>query len=117
MDAAIYHDIGRTNADIDNNHGKVSYKIYKKEKGCNAIVKFLIEQHCIDDSISLASISQFSAQASDVLLLYNILKDADALDRVRFGRSLDGLNIDLLRLPESHDLVAVANALLEYKYD
>lgn len=117
MDAAIYHDIGRTNADIDNNHGKVSYKIYKKDKGFNAIVKFLIEQHCIDDSISLASISQFSVQASDVLLLYNILKDADALDRVRFGRSLDGLNIDLLRLPESQDLVAVANALLEYKYD
>lgn len=116
MDAAIYHDIGRTNDFIDENHGKESYKIYKKEKKENSIVKFLIEQHCINDGISLEILKKEFHEEQDIIgLLYKILKDADALDRTRFGRCEDGLNIDYLRFDESRDIVPIAHAMLEYK--
>ena len=39
-------------------------------------------------------------------LLYQILKDADALDRVRFG--IYDLDVNQLRLPISHKLVPLA---------
>lgn len=41
-------------------------------------------------------------------MLYQILKDADALDRVRFGIST--LDVSYLRLPISHKLVPLAVA-------
>lgn len=116
MDAAIYHDIGRTNDFIDKNHGIESYKIYKKEKKENKVVKFLIEQHCIDDETSLKILKKEFHEEKDIIeLLYKILKDADALDRTRFGWCKDGLNIDYLRLDESRDIVPIAHAMLEYK--
>ena len=116
MDAAIYHDIGRTNDFIDENHGIESYKIYRKEKKENSIIKFLIEQHCIDDEASLEILKKDFYEEQDMIeLLYKILKDADALDRARFGRCEDGLNINYLRLDESRDIVPVAYAILEYR--
>lgn len=41
------------------------------------------------------------------LLLYNVLKDADALDRVRFG--LRDLDVRYLRIPISKKLVLTAD--------
>lgn len=46
--------------------------------------------------------------------LLKILKDIDALDRVRFG--VRGLNVKTLRNEVSYEFVLIANLLLQFKY-
>ena len=86
-DAILYHDIGRTNDDVDDSHGAKSRDIYyDTASDCNSATAFLIEYHCLDDRKALADLKVSNIRDKErVWLLYTILKDADALDRVRFG--------------------------------
>lgn len=91
-DAILYHDIGRTNDDVDDSHGAKSRDIYyDTAPDCNSATAFLIEYHCLDDRKALADLKVSNIRDKErVWLLYTILKDADALDRVRFGmRAVD----------------------------
>lgn len=91
-DAILYHDIGRTNDDVDDSHGAKSRDIYyDTASDCNPATAFLIEYHCLDDRKALADLKTSNIRNKErVWLLYTILKDADALDRVRFGmRAVD----------------------------
>lgn len=91
-DAILYHDIGRTNDDVDDSHGAKSRDIYYDTvSDCNPATAFLIEYHCLDDRKALADLKVSNIRNKErVWLLYTILKDADALDRVRFGmRAVD----------------------------
>lgn len=91
-DAILYHDIGRTNDDVDDSHGAKSRDIYyDTASDCNSATAFLIEYHCLDDRKALADLKTSNIRDKErVWLLYTILKDADALDRVRFGmRAVD----------------------------
>lgn len=91
-DAILYHDIGRTNDDVDDSHGAKSRDIYyDTASDCNSATAFLIEYHCLDDRKALADLKTSNIRNKErVWLLYTILKDADALDRVRFGmRAVD----------------------------
>ena len=91
-DAILYHDIGRTNDDVDDSHGAKSNDIYHDAvPECNSATAFLIEYHCLDDRKALADLKASNIRNKErVWLLYTILKDADALDRVRFGmRAVD----------------------------
>lgn len=91
-DAILYHDIGRTNDDVDDSHGAKSRDIYyDTASDCNSATAFLIEYHCLDDRKALADLKVSNIRNKErVWLLYTILKDADALDRVRFGmRAVD----------------------------
>lgn len=91
-DAILYHDIGRTNDDVDDSHGAKSRDIYyDTASDCNPATAFLIEYHCLDDRKALADLKASNIRDKErVWLLYTILKDADALDRVRFGmRAVD----------------------------
>lgn len=91
-DAILYHDIGRTNDDVDDSHGAKSKDIYyDAAPECNSATAFLIEYHCLDDRKALADLKASNIRNKErVWLLYTILKDADALDRVRFGmRAVD----------------------------
>ena len=91
-DAILYHDIGRTNDDVDDSHGAKSKGIYYDAvPECNSETAFLIEYHCLDDRKALADLKASNIRNKErVWLLYTILKDADALDRVRFGmRAVD----------------------------
>lgn len=91
-DAILYHDIGRTNDDVDDSHGAKSNDIYYDAvPECNSATAFLIEYHCLDDRKALADLKASNIRDKErVWLLYTILKDADALDRVRFGmRAVD----------------------------
>lgn len=91
-DAILYHDIGRTNDDVDDSHGAKSKDIYyDAAPECNSATAFLIEYHCLDDRKALADLKASNIRDKErVWLLYTILKDADALDRVRFGmRAVD----------------------------
>lgn len=91
-DAILYHDIGRTNDDVDDSHGAKSRdNYYDTASDCNPATAFLIEYHCLDDRKALADLKASNIRDKErVWLLYTILKDADALDRVRFGmRAVD----------------------------
>lgn len=108
MDAVVYHDIGRTNDDTDESHGKASRDIYAAEhESENPGTGFLIEYHCIDDAVARMDLEALSLPDTDrIWLLYTILKDADALDRVRFG--LRYLDPKYLRNHTAHKLLPVA---------
>lgn len=108
--AIVFHDIGRKNDRVDDGHGKASREVYEKNAGSSAdpAVCFLIEYHCLDDKLAeeyLKSTDTIRARKR-TWLLYQILKDADALDRVRFG--IYDLDVNQLRLPISHKLVPLA---------
>ena len=111
-DAIIYHDIGRTNDDVDDSHGKASRDIYAADGTAeNPGTGFLIEYHCLDDAVARRDLEALSQpNAERIWLLYTILKDADALDRVRFG--LRYLNLKYLRNDTAHKILPVAQLCL-----
>lgn len=113
-EAAIYHDLGRINDEIDNEHGKRSKELYLMDaEKPKRIVEFLIEYHCTPDADGYAAIDKLPWLSKDKktsIMLYNILKDADALDRVRFG--IKALDVKQLRLDISKELVLVAKLML-----
>lgn len=125
---AMYHDSARDNDGVDAVHGLNAVKQMKKRKDrllsitCKgvdeeyeldylrkeeeSITKFIIEQHCIDDDIVKKDLNKLDNKKR-VERLFNIFKDADALDRVR----LRDLDINYLRIPESSTLVGYAHFL------
>ena len=112
LTAIVFHDIGRRNDGADDSHGKASREVYENNAGSSAdpAVCFLIEYHCLADDPAgeyLKSADMIRARKR-TWLLYQILKDADALDRVRFG--IYDLDVNQLRLPISHKLVPLAVA-------
>lgn len=112
FDATLYHDTGRIDDSANENHGKASYFQYFLENDADAVVEFLIIYHCIHDEIAKMYCEEhdFTLPKERVWLLYEILKDADALDRVRFGEH--GLDKKYLRRPQSSELVETAKFLL-----
>lgn len=120
MDAAIYHDIGRTGELADSEHGKASYQIYRKENGDNAVVKFLIENHCVEDEEARKKLQQEfpEEKQEEIFQLLGILKDADALDRVRFGYgSSDYLKVKYLHDEDAFRLVGIASFMQSQSFD
>lgn len=128
IDAGLYHDIGRSNDNEDNFHGYVSANkideiingnpIYDVLENRN-ILKAIIDGHSRNEDKK-----EITAEDYDIVdyerysLLYDILKDADALDRTRFN-SLDSiyLNEKYLRLDESKKLISIATSLNNYYRD
>lgn len=93
LDAAKYHDIGRTNDIDDTIHGKLSAEkvlsivdnpIYQEE--CNRdLLCAIIELHSLDDRKEKEIKENYHLQEeSRFSILWKILKDADALDRIRY---------------------------------
>lgn len=113
-EAAIYHDIGRINEMTDISHGEHSKDIYQKDGGTDQAVMFMIQYHCIDDSVAITALNDmFSIKTiKKVKKMFDILKDADALDRVRFGIAVDpksdGLDVRYLRNEFAKKLVFFA---------
>lgn len=116
---SLFHDIGRTNDDIDNEHGMKS--IEKMSVGQKSIIglndedysiaEFIIKNHAVNDLIGNNNLGK-NKEIKDkdrALYLYNIFKDADGLDRVRFK----GLDIKYLRNKNSKKLPLVAWQLLQ----
>ena len=88
--------------------------IYKKYGGSDNVIAFMIRNHCIDDETAKKELDgEFSSTRRDkAWLLYSILKDADALDRIRFGFAIvegsDGLDVRYLRNDFAKKLVCFA---------
>lgn len=106
--AIVYHDIGRTTDDVCAAHGKASAKIYHDSvEKPDPVVEFLIAYHSVDDDVSEQFLrEQLFENPERVLLLYSILKDADALDRARFG--LQAVDPDYFRIKQSIQILPTA---------
>lgn len=110
MMAGLFHDIGRENDEENTEHGTRSIELLDKHHiHISKDMRQIIEYHCKDDI-------QFPQSPPKIQIMYQILKDADALDRVRFG--IRALDTRYLRLEISKSLVFFAHQLLHYKlYD
>lgn len=114
--AATYHDIGRTHDDVDDEHGYVGYRkmvslgLGKMDNPDEQeILRYLIDNHCLDDDFAFKSIKDYPIKDKDrALYLMKVFKDADGLDRVRIG----DLDANYLRLDESKLLCTFAKDLL-----
>ena len=119
---SLLHDIGRTSELRDDGHGEASVKLIQSRgirlKGIRLakkdyrIAELLIRHHCHDDQDGIAAIlSQPDLTRKDrerAVHLYEICKDMDGLDRVRFN----GLDYRMLRTEYGRRLPLVAGALL-----
>ncbi len=129
LDAAVYHDIGRTSDFEDTTHGltsslKIGFlkdkQIYTNEINFK-LLKAIIDGHCLDDKSKKIIFENYDLPQTEYErfnLLYSILKDADALDRLRFDKTMKAiLNDCYLRLPISKRLIPVADYLnKEYRH-
>lgn len=115
--AAVYHDIGRKDDHKCLIHGFESFKKLVKyglvrnlESEETKILKYVIENHCIDDKDAFDNIKNYSIKNIDrALLLLRCFKDADNLDRVR----IKDLDINYIRELESKKLPIIAGQLLQ----
>ena len=100
---------------MDPTHGKASKEYYiSNVLRPSPLVAFLCEYHCLPDEDAYQEITRNRALSKNrkrAKLLYDIFKDADALDRVRF--EIRDLNLNMLRLPVSKTLTLVARITLE----
>ena len=128
LDAALYHDIGRIVDSEDTVHGLTStLRLQEKNILTNPIYKdpinldllyAIIEGHSLDDDCKNNNYENRFYEYDIELpednyerysVLYDILKDADALDRTRFGRkSFATVDKDMLRIEESKALIEMA---------
>ncbi|MDO8225820.1 HD domain-containing protein [Bacillus cabrialesii] len=114
--AAVFHDSRRLDDGIDKGHGRRAaeyYKNYCREHNLpyDAGTYYITYYHDQDDSLGLSEIAKSSSLSERAVLLYQIFKDADALDRFRLGP--DALNVNMLRTEEAHGLVDFAKYLLQ----
>lgn len=117
LTAAMWHDVGRTHDFIDETHGKRSADLYFEDSSDDdGFIEFLMTYHCLPDEQAKAEMKKTVAEEDqhNLWLCYQILKDADAIDRWRFGHTcVDFFNVDFFRLKESKALVAVGKWLNE----
>lgn len=109
--AAFIHDMAREHDGYCTQHGK-----WAAEKKLPAFKSFFLKQgldHALLDDIAIAveyhSLAQELNARHPAYSLTALLKDADALDRVRLGDA--NLDIRFLRFPESRELIGFSKAL------
>ncbi|GAB6181222.1 hypothetical protein JCM14036_25410 [Desulfotomaculum defluvii] len=118
--AAIFHDSRRLDDWLDKGHGKRAagyYQDYCREHGMpfDKQTYYIMYYHDLDDTIGLAEIAKAFTVGERCTLLYQIFKDADALDRFRLAP--DALDVNMLRTEEAHTLVDFAKYLLQKSSD
>jgi len=120
---SLLHDVGRTNDDKDDEHGTASVdailnrNLRVKDLRLTAkeyfITHLIIQYHSKDDAEGIAAIQSQSrlsvAEKTHAIKLYQICKDMDGLDRVRFN----GLDYRMLRTDFARKLPLIAGCLLE----
>lgn len=75
------------------------------------ILKFIIDNHCIDDNKAIMNINDYGIDNIErAIYLYKIFKDADCLDRVRLN--IMEFDTRYLRLDISRKMVLLAKQLL-----
>mgnify|MGYP002567097959 FL=1 len=112
--AAAWHDTGRTSDFESPDHGARSAGLFENSYGLDDVARFLMTYHCRSDEEAKAYLDEHADPAlrNDIWEAYMVLKDADALDRWRFGTlSSDFINVSMLHFEESKRLMPVAAVL------
>lgn len=120
--AAVFHDCGRENDCEDKNHGKASADrmkelfdsdIYYMNDKDIAVAYELVRCHSIPDEEGIQYIMENDPydDKSLSILLYQILKDADALDRYRLGYYKTEFDMAFLRTGAARKLPLVSAGL------
>ena len=112
IDASFYHDTGRINDIDDILHGnrsanKIDEIILDKDEKFRDVLKIVITCHSHEDKEMDKLIQNSELDFESTKLLACILKDTDALDRIRF----DGLDPSYLRLDISKSLLNASAGL------
>lgn len=113
-EACVFHDSRRQDDWTDVGHGDRAAEYYRsfcsEERLTFDIRAYLaIKYHDRIDAVGERAIEE-AGVGDDGLLLYRVLKDADALDRFRLGP--DGLDTRYLRTREARELVGFARELV-----
>lgn len=115
--AAAFHDIGRQNHKEDEQHGRESYRLIEAEGLLPAklqnserkILQFVVEAHPIGYEKACQIITCKEIEDGErALRLLSVMKDADTLDRCRFGN----VDINYLINEEAKTLVNFGYQLL-----
>lgn len=107
--AAVFHDSRREDDDLDTGHGmraSLHYAAWAEAQGLSPepLVRHALAFHDLPDMLGCGI-----AVEPKMRLLTQIFKDADALDRYRFGP--DGLDPSYLRRPAAKRLMRAARRL------
>lgn len=115
--AAVFHDTRRLDDYLDTGHGAraaIHYRDFcksNKDMVFHRAAEYLMRYHDLDDAVGRKAIMRdFDNGSDDALQLYDIFKDADALDRWRLGSR--GLDPKYLRTSEARDLIGYAHKLV-----
>lgn len=115
--ASVFHDTRRLDDYLDTGHGARAAVYYEEFCRQNHDIDFypevvyMMRYHDLDDAVGRKAITkEFGDKAPRALRLYEIFKDADALDRWRLGRH--GLDPRYLRTPQSRRLTDYARQLV-----
>ena len=126
MQCAKYHDCGRENDRVDNSHGKRSAEKmvpYLEKQGYSKdqihMMQVAVEYHEHEDDEQtfdkLCQSYHIPEEAKErTKLIANCLKDADALDRVRFHKESAKLDKTRLRTEQAKELISTATQLVNY---
>lgn len=115
IEASKYHDIGRTNDMEDDGHGfrssqMLSFLSDKYSEEELTILKTVITCHSLsDDKFDLIANRNKIKNIERTRKIFYILKDADALDRVRLEYPL--IKVDLIRTESAKKLILFAYEL------
>lgn len=116
--ASVFHDARRINELFDEGHGDRGAEYYKSYCTNNGIkfdvsTYYLISLHDRSDVFGLEKIDEVidKDDIEEFIILYNIFKDSDGLDRMRLG--LTHFDNKYLRLKESHFIIDFARKLIE----
>lgn len=123
LDACKYHDIGRKNDREDRHHGeRSSNKIdevvkndeFYQNKNYLNLLKASMDIHSKNDIEERNIAAKYQVDIEEFKSIYSILKDVDALDRIRLSMRiplLKELDTNYLRTKESKALVKFASQL------
>lgn len=111
--AAVFHDCARYDDWLDVGHGQRGADVYEKYcRETNAPFDersyLIMKYHDRDDSTAKTELQ--NKKLKNILILYDIFKDADALDRMRL--SANGLNPKYLRTDEAVEMIGFAKDLI-----
>lgn len=116
--AAVFHDTRRQDDYLDVGHGGRAAVYYEKFCHVNPDITFhpetvfLMRYHDMDDSRGMNAIRlAFGKEAPRVIQLYEIFKDADALDRWRLGSK--GLDSRFLRTSVAKNMTDYSRHVVE----
>lgn len=120
--SCINHDRGRINDEVCLKHGKRSFEIFVKENQLDLInpeyyvdekdLEFLMTYHCREDVEAIDYLYrniEYKEHRGMLLKILYILKDADALDRIRFG--IKELDLNYLRFDFSKKLTLISRII------